>query len=81
MHERSFQLGQNMDCLCADIVELEGNSAIDYVQGHLNELRVDGRLWQIEYMCPETAVRWLMDYPNGEYHGGGPPRLRKISNS
>jgi hypothetical protein len=74
-------LGQNVDCLCADIDELEGNSAINYAQGHLNELRVDGRLWQIEYMCPETAVRWLLDYPHSEYHGGGHPHLRKISNS
>ena len=30
----------------------------------------------MEYVDPKTGKRWLMDYPNGEAHGGGEPRLR-----
>ncbi|MGH8570805.1 MAG: Imm27 family immunity protein [Gammaproteobacteria bacterium] len=26
-----------------------------------------------------TGDRWLLDYPESEQHGGGSPRLRKLS--
>jgi hypothetical protein len=67
-----------MNCKCADITELEGNEALDYVKQHLMEVFVDGKTWEIEYECPNTGIRWLLDYPHGEYHGGGSPRLRKL---
>ena len=68
-----------MICICKKTTELNGAEAIEYAQEHLNKIRVDGDSWQIEYECPDTHIRWLMDYPHGELHGGGPPRLRKIS--
>jgi hypothetical protein len=70
-----------MNCRCAEINELDGAEAEIYAQNHLKKIRVDGELWQIEYECPDTDARWLMDFPQSEYHGGGPPRLCKLTNS
>lgn len=66
-----------MNCKCTETNELYGAEAKVYAQNHLEKFRVNGDLWQIEYECPDTGVRWIMDFPYGEYHGGGPPRLRK----
>ena len=35
---------------------------------------VTGR--KVEYIDDATGERWVMDYPQSELHGGGPPRLR-----
>ena len=70
-----------MNCRCDKIKELDGVEAEIYAQNHLRKIRVDGELWQIEYECPDTGARWLMDFPHSEYHGGGPPRLRKLTSS
>jgi hypothetical protein len=67
-----------MTCKCPILTELEGNDALDYAELHLVEIFVNGRTWEIEYKCPDTGVRWLLDYPHSEYHGGGSPRLRKL---
>ena len=37
--------------------------------------------WEAEYMDPSTGTRWIMDFPHAEYHGGGPPRLRKVASA
>jgi hypothetical protein len=67
-----------MKCKCNEITELDGAEAKLYAQHHLKKVRVDGNLWQIEYECLDTGVRWILDYPHSEYHGGGSPRLRKV---
>jgi hypothetical protein len=66
-------------CFCNDIDELMGNDVQDYCTNHLKQVAVNGESWQITYICPETDIQWLEDYPNSEYHGGGSPRLRKLS--
>lgn len=68
-----------MKCRCTELIELEGNEALDYAEQHLVEIFVNGKTWEVEYECLDTGTRWLMDYPQGEYHGGGPPRLRKVN--
>jgi hypothetical protein len=70
-----------MNCKCPELTELEGNEALDYAEQHLMEIFVNGKTWETEYKCPDTGVRWLLDYPHGEYHGGGSPRLRKLTTS
>ena len=68
-----------MKCKCTEFSELNGAEAKKYAQNHLIKIRVDGETWQIEYKCPDTSLLWIMDFPFSESHGGGPPRLKKIS--
>lgn len=62
-------------CVCRISVE-KTSDALEYANAHLNEGRsfIDG--WAVEYTCPTTGQRWLMDRPWSSAHGGGPPRLR-----
>ena len=71
-------VGIDMKCKCIEINKLEGNEAIQYARNHLRKVKVDGEKWEIEYICPESGIRWIEDFPYGESHGGGPSRLRKI---
>ena len=68
-----------MECRCNDISELNGAEAITYASEHLQQVKVDLTNWIEEYVCPKTGKRWIMDYPQGEAHGGGPPRLRLVT--
>jgi hypothetical protein len=68
-----------MNCMCQAISELEGNEALEFIGDHLQTIFVDSEIWQSLYECPITHIYWLKDYPDSEYHGGGSPRLRKIS--
>lgn len=63
-------------CRCEDINELVGNEALNYIKWHLEIF--EEMNWQIIYRCPSTKIKWLLDYPQGAYHGGGSPRLRKL---
>lgn len=67
-----------MNCKCRAITELAGESANEYAREHLQKIAVNSVEWTIEYRCPETEVQFVMSYPNGGLHGGGPPRLSKI---
>lgn len=58
--------------------ELVGAQARTFADTHLQKVKVDPVTWEIEYVDPDTGERWLMDYPQSESHGGGPPRLRRI---
>jgi hypothetical protein len=67
-----------MECQCETLTQLEGVEAKSYVKGHLRKVRVSAGGWEIEYICPITGKRWLLDYPHSYRHGGGPPRLRSL---
>lgn len=56
--------------------ELNGKEAYDFAETHLR--KVNSKDWEIEFEDPRTGELWLMDFPQSEYHGGGPPRLRKL---
>lgn len=56
--------------------EFEGAKAIKFTKDCLREVRRGN--WEIEYEDPVSGERWLLDYPHGEMHGGGPPRLREL---
>ncbi|MFH0341547.1 MAG: Imm27 family immunity protein [Chromatiales bacterium] len=45
----------------------------------MRKVGVDADRWEIEYIDDGTGDRWLLDYPESEQHGGGSPRLRKVS--
>ena len=57
--------------------EYNGVRAQRIARKHLREIKV--RNWEIDYEDPKTGDKWLMDYPYGYAHGGGPPRLRRVS--
>ena len=67
-----------MKCSCDELEELTGNEASDYANKHLTDVRNDPVNWITEYECPQTGVRYVLDYPHAPYHGGGPPRLRSV---
>jgi hypothetical protein len=68
-----------MKCKCDKEIELNGQEANAYAKNHLQEVHVNGENWEIKYECPDTGSVWIMDFPHGELHGGGPPRLRNLS--
>jgi hypothetical protein len=57
--------------------ELHGADAVQFASDRLRKVRVDVDTWEIEYIDDATGETWIMDYPHGEHHGGGSPRLRK----
>jgi hypothetical protein len=57
--------------------ELHGADAVAFAK-RLKNLKTNPDTWEVEYVDEDTGEKWLMDYPNSEYHGGGSPRLRKI---
>jgi len=67
-----------MQCRCNEISELDGAAAVMYADEHLQEVKVDSTNWIVEFVCPETGKRWIMDYPYAAAHGGGPPRVRLV---
>jgi hypothetical protein len=64
-------------CRCRDTGEFWDDEARSYVRDHLTfvEVRADG--WESVYVCAETGMQWVSDYPRSEEHGGGPLRLRQ----
>lgn len=44
----------------------------------LRKLSTDASGWEILYIDDATDERWKLDYPEGEQHGGGSPRLTKL---
>lgn len=58
--------------------EINGAAVSAYIKDN-NLSVVEKRNWEIEYANPETGEKWLLDYPMGHMHGGGPPRLTRIT--
>jgi hypothetical protein len=56
--------------------ELRGNAATDFAD-RLEKVEIDVSGWIITYRDPTDGSIWVMDYPHGEAHGGGSPRLRR----
>ena len=47
------------------------------VKHHLKQVAGGG--WETLYLDPNDGRYWEQTYPQGEMHGGGPPRLAVIS--
>jgi len=43
----------------------------------LTKIKTDSSGWLIYYLG-ENLEKWIEEYPNSEYHGGGKPQLRLI---
>jgi len=50
---------------------------IDHLISHYL-LKVAGGGWETLYQDPYDKRYWELTYPQGEMHGGGPPRLRHL---
>jgi Immunity protein 27 len=59
-------------------IELTGKAASEFAAAHLEEVDIDATAWTIDYRDRRDGSLWLMDYPQGELHGGGSPRLRRV---
>lgn len=71
-----------MRCACADLYRLDGAEAREYASEHLVQTGApDFDAWTVPYECPATRRVWLLDYPQSQYHGGGPPRLSQLDSS
>lgn len=67
-----------MTCPCPGAPdELIGPPARELRQ-HLEKVAISSSGWEITYRCPETGQLWLKDNPEGEFHGGGPIRMRRL---
>lgn len=58
---------------------LRGAEALEYAEKRLREVRNDPARWETEFLDPHSGERWALDYPQAELHGGGSPRLRRVS--
>lgn len=59
------------------VTELNGQEANEFI-ATLERISVDPVNWLVLYRDPRTGLFWLKDNPQGELHGGGPPRIRMI---
>ncbi len=64
-----------MKCDCETVTELRGSEVPKFIESHLQ--KVGGANWQVEYLCPITGISFIKDFPDGDSHGGGAPRLRR----
>lgn len=60
--------------------EIRGADAVRFANEHLEKVRSDPRKWTTDYIDKSDGSKWLMDYPESGNHGGGSPRLRRLSN-
>lgn len=60
-------------------MELWDGEAKTYAERHLDQVEVRADGWEVEYRCVATGLHWLEDYPYSEEHGGGPMRLRQLT--
>jgi hypothetical protein len=44
----------------------------------LTKVKVDNINWSVYYIDNNTKERWVEEYVNSEYHGGGAPQLRLL---
>lgn len=49
------------------------------IDHYLEQLIVDGENWLVLYMNPHDGEYWELSYPQSHMHGGGPPKLTRIS--
>jgi hypothetical protein len=43
------------------------------------QLSVDGDNWSALYKNPDDGSYWELTYPQSHMHGGGPPKLQRVS--
>ncbi len=72
------------DLLCRWMVadgKVTGDETCERIQLLISQYleKVAGGGWEILYRDPDDGRHWELTYPQGEMHGGGPPRLTSLS--
>ncbi|MBC7873666.1 MAG: hypothetical protein H7Y01_06710 [Ferruginibacter sp.] len=44
----------------------------------LKQIKIDGENWLIYYVDEINGDKWVKEYPESEYHGGGPAQLKLV---
>ena len=44
----------------------------------LKHLRTDGEKWMVYYIDEANGEKWVKEYPESSYHGGGPAQLKLL---
>jgi hypothetical protein len=57
--------------------EYDGTEAYKFAEKHL--CRLEAKDWTVSFEDTQTGELWLMEFPQSYMHGGGPPRLRKVT--
>jgi hypothetical protein len=67
-----------MDCRCKELAEAYGNEAEEYAREHLHSDEVRTDAFEEGLACPDTAVRFTLDYPERTKTDPGQARLRRL---
>ncbi len=67
-----------MKCTCGLREVFQEPDVVAKIASDLSEVKIVGG-WFTLYRCKSCDSYWEKHYPQGEYHGGGPAELRKIS--
>jgi hypothetical protein len=66
-----------------DVIEgkVVGNAVCDRIEQLISQhlIKVAGGGWETLYQDPYDGRYWELTYPQGEMHGGGPPRLTYLT--
>ena len=57
---------------------IQDSMQMQLIEKDLSQVRVDSENWLIYFINKETAEKWIKEYLNSGYHGGGTAQLRKI---
>jgi hypothetical protein len=59
------------------MITLEGKE-LEVKEAQLKFVQSDETRWLRYYIDEETLEKWVKDYPDSSYHGGGAPILKRI---
>ena len=65
-----------VECRCDRTRELYGDEAERYVAEHLRSTGSRTEVLEEDYTCPDTGMRWLLDFPERTERESGQARLR-----
>ncbi|HET6990518.1 MAG TPA: Imm27 family immunity protein [Bacteroidia bacterium] len=57
---------------------IESGPEIELKLKRLKEIKIDATNWVCYYIDELNGEKWIKEYPNSDYHGGGAPILTKI---
>lgn len=63
-------------CNCDKVFETK--STKEFIE-YLVEIKEHPTEWKTLYKCPLCKSCWEASYPQSELHGGGPPRIVKLT--
>jgi len=82
LHPNEIQLVGNWKQIEGKVVADETCQRIQWlVDQILEKVGTDKTGWEHLYRDSETGSLWELTYPHSDWHGGGPPALRRVSSA